>query len=294
MNIFQIWHSGNHCGGWFIGISSACVMSKCNAHSTSLHKVLERFKSSTVHGFKFGSALATVCMVTACGSNVEGVASTEVLKPTPPVISTPPSNQVELALQDQSDVLSFTTAGKPTKRIYTPKGAREIYNPLADESVRRAFKNVYDKKYQNTKYRNRDYRRELGDSNLDIIFLAKEIHHTDILRIGCRSLGTFVADHSYGFWQTMETFEHPCDHEGNLGKPVSICEKRDFINLYRNRPSHAFLKGKIRPNPAAYPIGYNIDYTNEYNKENIEPIVKNLTWQDELSDFFDYECGSWR
>jgi len=282
MNIFQIWHSSNHCGGWFIGMSSA------------FHKVLERFKSSAVHGFKFGSTLPTICMVTACGSNVEGVASTEVLKPPPPAVSSPLRNHVKPPLQDQSDVLSFTTAGKPTKRIYTPKGAREIYNPLADESVRRAFKIVYDKKYQNTKYRNRDYRRELGDGNLDIIFLAKEIHHTDILRIGCPSLRTYVSGHSYGFWQTMETFERPCDHEGNLGKPVSTCEKRDFKNTYRSTSTIALLKGKIRPNQARYPIGYNIDYTNEYNKENIEPIVKNLTWQDELSDFFDYECGSWR
>lgn len=209
----------------------------------------------------------------------------------------PPIEAGAAVAQASADALSpdsFTTEGKPTKTIETPWGPREVYDPVQDEAVRNAFKNVYDKKYETTNYRKYDYRLKLGDTDLNLLFQAKEIHHTDILRLGCYSLKTFEANISYGYALTLETLQNPCDYEKNIGKAKTRCEYRAFQYLSRGQSSHAHLKGKIRPNQQWYPIGYNIDYEDEFIKTSVEPLVKDLTWMDELSDFFDFECRSWR
>ena len=195
---------------------------------------------------------------------------------------------------DKNLVENFTTEGKPTKEIETPWGPQEIYDPVQDEVVKSAFKKVYDKKYTSTNYRNREYRQKLADSDLLIIYLAKEIHNTDVLRLGCKGIETFEAGQSYGYYDTLETLTRPCNYKANLGKPVTICEERVFQHFVRSSPSHGFLNGKLRPSQVLYPIGYNIDFEDEFVKKSIKPLVKDLTWKDELADFFDYECGKWR
>ena len=44
---------------------------------------------------------------------------------------------------EQAEPKNFTTQGKPTKTFETPWGPKEIYDPVQDEEVRKAFERLY-------------------------------------------------------------------------------------------------------------------------------------------------------
>ena len=172
---------------------------------------------------------------------------------------------------------SFATAGKPTKTINTPEGPREIYDPVQDEEIRLAFKAVYDKQYEKAEYWNSVKRGKIGDKNLNLIFLSKEIHSADFMRLGCKNLRAFECATIY---ERRPNPLEQCGYLENLGKAITPCEADSFLAshyLKLREKKSCSLKGKTYDNPIKVPIGYS----------------KNLTWENELEDFFAYECKAW-
>jgi len=82
----------------------------------------------------------------------------------------------------------FTTKGKPTKTINTPWGAKEIYDPMKDEDVKLAIKNLYLR--QDTSFGEVSRSSKLitisEPEDIELIKTARKTHYFDVLRLGCR------------------------------------------------------------------------------------------------------------
>lgn len=205
--------------------------------------------------------------------------------------------QVEkIAETNTAAIPEFNTNGKPTKTIETPWGEKEIYDPVKDVIIKDAFKRVYDKKYESTSlYLSETARRQLGDKDVDLIFLAKNIHETDAMRLGCKLLKNYYCGGRLYFQELI----HPdrwkkCSYLGNLGTVRTECEKIFMQPTFHSSEGVCTINGKLRPDMGRYPVGNNTAFTDPFTTNYIKPLTENLDWETQLQDFFSFECREWQ
>lgn len=163
----------------------------------------------------------------------------------------------------------FTTKGKLTKTIQTPRGAKEIYDPVQDEEIKTAFKRIYDKQYDGKiSYYTEEDRKVLGDKNIDLLFRARDIHQADAMRLGCKRLLTFEC----GREVSSNRFHLPpdgkrCDADNNLGRDPNACEHKLFEVSYAGGETICIINGKTRPNAINYPTGFKTRAVDAKTKE---------------------------
>jgi hypothetical protein len=190
----------------------------------------------------------------------------------------------------------FTTVGKLTKTIETPWGAREIYDPVQDVLVRKAFESFYRKEYETAAlYNSSEARRALGDKDVDLVFAAKNIHETDAMRLGCKILKNYNCGGNI-FFHTHVNPERwkKCSYLKNLGKIRTECEKIFIQESYGTSQGACSINGKVRPDMARFPVGNNISSSTPEIESLIKPMTKNLNWETQVQDFFSFECTEWR
>lgn len=182
---------------------------------------------------------------------------------------------------------TFTTEGKPTKVIETPKGLKDIYDPTIDQDVVSAFKRVKNKKYKKIKDLYRDgsgY--EFATDDLQLIFSSRNIHHLDVMRSGCKHLISFDCGASWA--GDYNSTKDSCNIPSLMGRPIQICEMNSYTNYFQSRANGCMINltdKTVRPN-----IYYQLLNADAVGRPKI-PATKNLKHR--LKYFFDYQCLKW-
>ena len=182
---------------------------------------------------------------------------------------------------------TFTTAGKPTKTIETPWGPKEIYDPVQDNEIIQAYSKIKKQNYNSIKELYADGSSyDYANHDVELLFLAREIHHLDVMRSGCKRLISYECGTSRN--GDVRLLKNSCDVSSVLGHPRSACEGDFYSQKIQSRANGCALDLSdkvLQPN-----IYYQLLSSDAVGRPNV-PQAKNP--REGLTHFYDYQCQKW-